>query len=82
MLEFRVVDLASQASAVAHYTRGWARDEVLMWLRQFGEAVGSDRFPNHYRFISACGLHTGFILTEDGELLIVGDHTIYRPAGT
>ena len=80
MTEFRVADLASQAGAVARHIEGWPREEVLAWLSQYGEVL--QVYPNNddvYRFTAPSGLWTGFILRRDGDFLIIGDHTTYRP---
>ena len=79
MFVFRVVDLASQAAAFVRYTRGWSRDDIIAWLRQFGPGVAASTREDMYAFFAPCGLRTVFILTKTGELLLVGDHTVYRP---
>jgi hypothetical protein len=78
---FRVIDLGSQADAVARYIRGWSRDEVLAWLGRYGKIT---RFPHDadvYSFLAPSGLQSRFVLREDGEFLIILDHTTYRPRG-
>ncbi len=76
---FRVIDLGSQADAVARYIRSWSRDEVLAWLSRYGKIK---RFPHDadlYSILALSGLQTAFVLREDGEFLIVVDHTTHRP---
>jgi hypothetical protein len=78
---FRVIDLGSQADAVARHIRGWSRDEVLAWLGRYGKIK---RFPHNadlYSLLAPYGLLTGFVLREGGEFLIIVDHTTYRPRG-
>jgi hypothetical protein len=78
---FRVIDLDSQADAVARHIRGWSRDEVLAWLGRYGKIK---RFPHNadlYSFLAPSGLLTGFVLREGGEFLIIVDHTTYSPRG-
>jgi hypothetical protein len=80
---FRVIDLGSQADAVARHIRGWSRDEVLAWLRRHGriKQLHTPYDVDTYSFLAPSGLQTGFILREDGEFLILLDHTSYRPRG-
>ena len=79
MAEFHVVDLASQAHAVARYTAGWPRERVLAWLGQFGQVAKPFELNDDlYTFLPPCGLLTGFILQENGEFYIIGDHTTHR----
>ena len=72
---FWVIDLGSQADAVARYIKGCSRDEVLAWLSRYGKIK---RFPHDsdvYSFLAPSGLQTGFVLREDGEFFIILDHT-------
>ncbi len=74
MAEFVLVDLASQARAVAQHLQGLSPAEKVAWLRQRGEV--SD-IPRHHGtkyyglFRSFVGLTTVFKLTTDGKLLII-----------
>ena len=78
--DLRVVDLASQASAVRCHVRGWSKDEVLVWFRRHGTVKTPHPYdPDVYGFSTPSGLQTAFVLRQDGELLLFGDHTIYRP---
>lgn len=77
---FRVVDLAGQGCAVARYVEGWSRDTLLAWLRLFGEVrQPMDADDTLYWFTSRSGQSTGFVFTDEGRFLLVGDHTIYEP---
>ncbi len=74
-LEFVLVDLASQAKAVAKYTEGWNKAVFLDWLTHFGR-VKNTGFPSLsedgvFRFTSFCGLHASFRFTEENELVIL-----------
>jgi hypothetical protein len=80
MAQFTVIDLASQARAVARYTRGWKRDDLLSWLRQFGELEKVEVSPgghDQYHFRSPAGLWVTFRYTDEGEFFIFGDHTCW-----
>ena len=77
MTEFRVIDLGSQAGAVANPIKGWKTSDVLSWLRQYGEITGAHpNNPNAYISRSHSGTTTGFIIEEGGILSIMGDHTV------
>ena len=77
---FRVIDLDSQADAVARHIRGWSRDEVLAWLGRYGK-IKRSYYADSYSFLAPSGLLTIFSLSEGGEFLIILDHTTYRPRG-
>ena len=83
MSAFVLVDLSSQASAVARYIQGWSNDKIIRWLQQFGEvqqaAPPFSQMSDMFGFRSFVGLTTGFRLTTDGKLIILGDHTMYTP---
>jgi hypothetical protein len=77
MNQFRVIDLYSQADAVRAHVDGWAPEEVLTWLRQFGrvDLVGrwNSTGPALYVFQSPAGPAVGFAFRDaDGSLWIVG----------
>ena len=74
---FRVVDLVSQAEALAWHTQGWQKEDVLAWLRQYGK-LGTGFYPDTYLFTAPSGLQAGFILREDGASLLILDHTTER----
>ena len=78
---FRVIDLGSQADAVARHIRGWPRDEVLAWLGRHGRIRRFPDLPDTFSFLAPSGLLTGFVLREHGEFLIIVDHTTYIPRG-
>lgn len=84
MSDFAVIDLASQAEAVAAHVRGWSKAEVLAWLGEFGEVLPvleADPWPNfvptpthppdeQYLLVAWCGLWTSFSFTYDGLFVI------------
>lgn len=72
---FRVVDLVSQADAVARYTQGWQKRDVLTWLGRYGKIRISSFDPDVYFFLAPSGLQTGFVLRESGEFLLIIGHT-------
>jgi hypothetical protein len=75
MIDFRVVDLDSQARAVARHIKGWRTADILAWLGQYGELVSfRPDVPNAYWFRSRCGIDTSFMLEPGGVLIIVGDN--------
>jgi hypothetical protein len=78
---FRVIDLGSQADAVARHIRGWSREEVLAWLGRYGKITRFSHDADVYSFLAPSGLRTGFVLREGGEFIIIVDHTTYRPRG-
>lgn len=80
---FTLVDLDRQADAVASYIRGWSNAEVLRWMATWGVVLPAlhPMDDTLYIFRSAAGLVTGFRLPDEGGLLIVRDHTIYRAGG-
>lgn len=77
MPDFTLIDLTSQHAQVAQYTRGKSREYILSWLRQFGEVqqIWSPYDSDLYGFRSLTGVTTGFRLTPDGQIIVLGDHT-------
>jgi hypothetical protein len=77
---FLVVNLASQADAVASYVRGWSQEQILHWLSRQGElqmwvnAAGEEV----YSFRSRMGFETMFLLEED-RFTFLGDHFKWSP---
>jgi hypothetical protein len=75
---FNLVDLDSQAEAVAGLLRHLTVEQKLAWLRQQGEIVEVlhplEGWQLGYGFISPLGMRTSFRFTEGGELVIVYDH--------
>jgi len=77
--KFTVVDLVSQASAVATHVRGWSTDQILSWLGEHGavrSAVTMDRVT--YLFSSRAGIETVFLLDGD-QFTFILDNTTFRP---
>lgn len=68
--DFVLVDLESQAHAVARYVKGWTRAEFLAWLSRFGELRTSAYLPDAYFFHSHFGLRASFLLPERGDLIL------------
>ncbi len=69
-MEFVVIDLKSQAAAIASYARGWSNREFLDWLARFGQVFQIPHQENYYGFKSHSGIPGGFTLSEDGRLTI------------
>jgi hypothetical protein len=81
MADFALVDLVSQASAFARYVRGWKVEDILGFMKKYGEVRvilehGEDRV---YSFRSVSGAQTPFRFTEDQRLVIIRDNTSYIP---
>jgi len=79
---FTLVDLVSQAEYIPRDVRAWPRERILAWLAQYGEVWRIEVWPipvhlddgNDFFFRSWIGCETGFRLTEDGSMALVGDH--------
>ena len=71
LAKFIVIDLESQAYAVARYIRGWTRPRFLIWLSQFGEVTQSSYDSDGYHFFSHFGLHTPFRMSEGGDFTLI-----------
>ena len=72
--------MGSQARAIARYVKGWKRSDFLDWLSQYGEVTKLDHERGDegpYFFRSACGLVAGFIWTDEGRFIIIGDNTTF-----
>ena len=72
MPDLVVMDLGSQAEAVAQYVAGWPKSRFLSWLSQFGEVLKTD-WPGdqeRYSFHARSGRWTGFWFTENDRLEI------------
>jgi len=81
---FVLIDLETQAEAVAKYVQGWTKQQFLAWISQFGRleeniwketiSVGDILVePNNdvrYFFCSFCGLYSTFEITENNELIL------------
>jgi len=81
MRELLLVDLDAQADEVANYIRGWPIDVVLKWMSKYGVVEQVNRFSDDklYLFQSARGIRTDFRFDKNSELIIVREHSIYRP---
>jgi hypothetical protein len=81
MSQFILIDLKTQADEVTRYIHGWAEERILQWLGQYGEVKKIHHpYDNRlYSFSSYNGSQTGFRITEEGHLIIMGQHTTYLP---
>jgi hypothetical protein len=73
MSEFTVVDLLGQAEAIERHVQGWPPDDIMAWLRQFGEVTAvpiRHAQQTVYHFESRCGMPAAFWFTPDGRLTI------------
>lgn len=77
---FAVVDLVSQANAVAAHVRGWSTDQILDWLRKYGTVLSdSTTMDQEVYFFSSCvGIDASFFLNGDRFTFIV-DNTTFSP---
>ena len=73
MQGFTVVDLGSQAHAVARHVEGWPKSKILTWLEEYGEIVyvpyHSRPGIDHYGFLSHCSIGSGFWFERDKLVL-------------
>jgi hypothetical protein len=79
MHEFVLVDLTTQMPYVPRRMQTWPREQVLAWLRAWGEiwkidSIGPYATPDRYCFRSWWGCWTFFGLTDDGRMFIPGTH--------
>lgn len=72
MREFVVVDLGSQAYAVACFVAGWPKQRFLAWLGEYGEVVRVREWSSveEYAFLSYCGIGSGFSYDRQGRLVL------------
>ena len=79
MNTFVLIDLASQLDEVLAAVEGQDPAQILAWLRQFGEVqpVPHPLDPHVYGFVSRVGLRTGFRITDQGHIVIIGQHTTH-----
>jgi len=77
---FVIINLASQAYAVARFVEGWSKEQIIDWLRRQGELNGFTDIngKEYFNFKSKFGFEINFYLNED-EFLFLGDHTTWRP---
>ncbi len=73
-MDFVLVDLFSQLDAVNLHTRGWGQDQILEWLRHFGqvESLSDISIGASHVFRSPCGLETPFALSDTDEIVLPG----------
>ncbi|HEX8731884.1 MAG TPA: hypothetical protein VF725_07455 [Ktedonobacterales bacterium] len=81
MREFVLIDLYTQMPGLPRFMREWSRDDMLNWLRLYGEVTESNRnhllsppdmFADTYHCRSWCGTQCGFVLREHGEMFVPG----------
>jgi hypothetical protein len=78
---FVVIDLVSQASAVARHVRGWSTNQILAWLRRQGELESRPSIilgRETYFFRSGSGFTAAFFLDGE-EFTFISDNTAFRP---
>ena len=77
MSTFMLIDLASQLDQVMEAVGGHDPAQILAWLRQFGDVqhVPHPLDQSLYGFVSRTGIRTGFRLTDQGHIVIIGHHT-------
>ena len=84
MPDFMLIDLDSQADAVARYVWGWKAEDILNWMSQYG-SIAKIKNPYDDRLYVLCsmgGIKTPFRFTENDEIIILREHTTYRPRPT
>lgn len=79
--DFTLIDLASQADEFWRYVKGWQTNQILEWLQAHGTLIPISHPMDTRLFVfrSVAGLETGFRLAEDGQLVILLEHTTYVP---
>ena len=77
---FLIVNLASQADAVASYVRGWPEEHIVRWLSRQGELRMRENAAGEtlYSFRSRMGFETQFLLEGD-RFTMFGDQMTWRP---
>ena len=77
---FIVMNLASQAEAVAGHVRGWPKEHILHWLGQQGELVKLENVSEGevFSFRSWVGFEVKFFLEGD-QFTFLGDNTVWKP---
>jgi rhodanese-related sulfurtransferase len=72
MSNFVLIDLNSQADVFARHIKGWTVENVLDFMREFGEVRIIFELDNDkaYAFHSATGKRSRFRFTENGRLVI------------
>jgi hypothetical protein len=80
--DFVIVNLASQAEAVAAYVRGWPKEHILHWLGRQGDLVKLEGVSEEevYSFRSRMGFEVTFLLDGD-RFTFLGDNTTWKPRG-
>jgi hypothetical protein len=72
-----VVDLISQADAVAGHVRGWSRERILLWLNEHGTVRPIPTLKGDaYLFTSATSRDAVFLLNGDRFTFIVDNTTV------
>jgi hypothetical protein len=80
MHEFTLIDLETQFQEVTQLVQGKTKEQILIWLKQFGDV---QQIPHPYDahlfgFCSFSGRRVGFRLTVENTIVLLGDHTTHR----
>lgn len=75
--DFTLIDLDSQAVCFWSYVRGWGWNRILEWLALHGTLIHISHPMDDqlYLFLSIVGIQTGFRVGENGEFVILYEHT-------
>jgi hypothetical protein len=75
MPELTLINLSAQRDAVAKYVEGWETNEILNWMREYGNVIEpQENDPNKlYTFESQTGFKDVFYFEEEDNKLIVLD---------
>jgi hypothetical protein len=81
-MSFILIDLLTQAKAVKAYTVGWEQDSIINWLKTHGKVNevhlalpwGDELL---YVFESAIGIRTTFRFMDNGQMVIMLEHSTY-----
>jgi hypothetical protein len=81
MENFLLLDLTTQVSEVNRYTKGWTKEALISWLFQYGSVkkIVHPNDNNLYVFFSSAGVITGFRITEANQLVIITNHSTFKP---
>jgi hypothetical protein len=72
--QFAIIDLMSQAAAVARHVRGWSREQILVWLNEHGTVRPIS--GGAYMFVSTTNREAIFLLDGDRLTFIVDNTTV------
>ena len=79
-MELVIIDLRSQVKALRPHLQGWTKEEIIIWLSQYGKvevfefklsnSIFAD-LPEHFIFTSRCGLDAVFYFGNDNSLQVI-----------